>query len=319
MSPAPAFEPALAAWLESVGLAAVDGDPLPGDVSPRRYTRLTTADGVRRILAVYPPELLDVCARFRTTTALLAAAGVRVPDVVAADCRLGFMLVEDLGERTVAELGLPYPAVRPYFEAALAAARAIAGLPAEQVAGLNPPLDEALLARELEQTWERFLAPRGLVADPGLASALREAGRWLAQELGREAPVPCHRDFMVRNLMPLPEGGVAVLDHQDLRLGPPAYDLASLCNDTLFPSPEDEVRWVTEALGPGGRRSYRLAAAQRCLKAVGTYAGFAARGAPRHVPLIVPTLKRALAHLEGLAETAELARRLGTAWHEVLH
>ena len=66
-------------------------------------------------------------------------------------------------------------------------------------------------------------------------------------------------------------------------------------------------------------RSYRLAAAQRCLKAVGTYAAFAARGAPRHVPLIVPTLKRALVHLEDLAETAELARRLGTAWHEVLH
>jgi hypothetical protein len=317
--PAPTFEPELLAWLESVGLDAPESVPLSGDVSPRRYARLTNTGGKSLVLAVYPPELLGVCARFLKTTALLSSAGVRVPAVVAADCRRGFMVVEDLGEQTVAELGLPSPAVRPYLESALAAARRIASLPVEQVVGLNPPLGEELLARELEQTWERLFVPHGLVRDPGLASALQQAGLWLARELGREPLVPCHRDFMVRNLMPLPGGEVAVLDHQDLRLGPAAYDLASLCNDTLFPSSEDEARWVTETLGDDGRLPYRLAAAQRCLKAVGTYAAFAARGAPRHVPLIAPTLQRALVHLGDLPETADLARRLGTAWREVLH
>src|SRR4029077_1128026 len=93
------------------------------------------------------------------------------------------------------------------------------------------------LARELAQTWELFLEPHGLVADGALAASLRAALEALCAGLGDEPPVPCHRDFMVRNLMPRPEGGLVVLDHQDLRLGPPLYDLASLLNDTPFPPP----------------------------------------------------------------------------------
>jgi aminoglycoside/choline kinase family phosphotransferase len=313
------FEPELAAWLRSLGLAAYQRVDLGGDVSPRRYVRLRGQDGGTFILATYPPDIATACARFASTTKLLGTAGVRVPAIVAADCARGFMLLEDLGERTVAELGLGFPALRPYFESALDFARRIARLPAEPVAALNPPLDQDLLARELEQTWERYFAPRGLVADPGLAGALRDAGRWLARELGAGPFVPCHRDFMVRNLMPLGSGGVGVLDHQDLRLGPPAYDVASLLNDTLFPPAEDEARWVAEALGDGGLRGYRVAAAQRCIKAVGTYAAFAARGFVRHVPLIVPTLERGLAHLAGIPETAALAGDLTRAWREVLH
>src|SRR5262249_24021197 len=73
---------------------------------------------------------------------------------------------------------------------------------------------------------------------------------------------------------------VGVLDHQDLRLGPPAYDLASLLNDTLFPTPEVEAAFLAElAPGPEERLRYHRAAAQRTLKAVGTYAAFARRGA----------------------------------------
>ena len=65
--------------------------------------------------------------------------------------------------------------------------------------------------------------------------------------------MPCHRDFMVRNLMPLRgRRGLVVLDHQDLRLGPPLYDLASLLNDTLFPPPEAEEALLAAA-APSGR------------------------------------------------------------------
>ena len=47
---------------------------------------------------------------------------------------------------------------------------------------------------------------------------------------------------------------------------------------------------------------------------VGTFAAFAARGVPRHLPLIPPTLVRALSHLGRLPETAELAPALERAW-----
>jgi aminoglycoside/choline kinase family phosphotransferase len=124
---------------------------------------------------------------------------------------------------------------------------------------------------------------------------------------------------MVRNLVPLPERGLLVLDHQDLRLGPPAYDLASLLNDTLFPPPEIEEALLSAALPAGADRArYHRAAAQRTLKAVGTYTSFALRGADRHLPLVAPTLGRCLAHLARVPESAPLVPGLAEVWAPVL-
>jgi N-acetylmuramate 1-kinase len=299
--------------------------PLPGDVSPRRYFRVVLDDGTTAILANYPEEVRAVCPRFLRTTALLTGAGVRVPRVLAGECEEGWMLVEDLGPRTLGEWGRgrPWSELAPFYERALELIRRISRLPAGEVAALNPTLGREALARELAQTWEFFLEPRGLVADPALAAALRAALEALCARLGDEPPVPCHRDFMVRNLMPLPEGGLVVLDHQDLRLGPPLYDLASLLNDTLFPPPAGEEALLAAALPSGADRglflrSYHRAAAQRTLKAVGTFAKFARLGADRHLPLIPPTLARFVKHLSCTPEGTTLSPRLREAWSPVL-
>ena len=101
------------------------------------------------------------------------------------------------------------------------------------------------------------------MSDPALAAALRAALDTLCASLGDEPPVPCHRDFMVRNLMPLPNGALVVLDHQDLRLGPPLYDLASLLNDTLFPPPAAEEALLAKARTSGGTLAVRITGPRR--------------------------------------------------------
>jgi len=303
---------ALGEWLEHAGFELRESHPLAGDVSPRRYHRLTAADGTTAVLAVYPEEVLEACRRFARSTDLLAAAGVPVPRVLAVDCARGWMLVQDLGALTLADLhDRPWRELGVYFEHAAALAARVAALPIALVGELgNPPLDQALLARELSQTRQLFLAPRGLLS-PEADSALDR----LCWELAADPPVPCHRDFMARNLVPDGRGRVAVLDHQDLRLGPPAYDLASLLNDTLFPPPELEHRLVAAAFpGAAGELCYHRAAAQRTLKAVGTYASFAQRGHPRHLPLIAPTLRRFLHHFGCVPEGKALAHELERAW-----
>jgi aminoglycoside/choline kinase family phosphotransferase len=300
--------------------------PLPGDVSPRRYFRAVLDDGTTAILANYPEEVRAVCPRFLRATELLGAVGVRVPRVLAADCGEGWMLVEDLGPRTLAEWGRErgWNALAPYFEGALEIIRRIARLPVDLVAALNPRLDGEALRRELIQTWDFFLEPEGLVSDPALAAALRVALDTLCGSLGDEPPVPCHRDFMVRNLMPLPDGAsLVVLDHQDLRLGPPLYDLASLLNDTLFPPAAVEEALLAkahpaEAAAALWNRSYHRAAAQRTLKAVGTFAKFARLGANRHLPLIPPTLARFVKHFAQIPEGETLSARLREAWSPAL-
>jgi len=230
------------------------------------------------------------------------------------------MLLEDLGPETLGDYrDRPWSELAPWFESALEAAAAIARLPVAALDGLNPTLGRELMEKELAQTWNLFLEPRGLTGGPELSRALRATLNEVCANLAADPPVPCHRDFMARNLMPLPGGGVAVLDHQDLRLGPPAYDLASLLNDTVFPPPEAEEALLA-AVAPGAedRVCYHRAAAQRTIKAVGTYASFSLRGADRHLPLIPPTLARGLAHLARTPEGAPLADELARAWSGVL-
>jgi aminoglycoside/choline kinase family phosphotransferase len=318
-----------ALWLSELGRPAAEIQPLPGDVSQRRYSRVVFREGetASAILATYPPEVRTVCPRFLRTTELLTAAGVPVPRIFAADCERGLMLVEDLGLQTLADWkARPWSLLRLFFERALDFSVRIAHLPVESVADLNPPLGSELLRRELAQTWDLFLAPRGLTGDGELAAALRDALDEICRRLGGGPVAPCHRDFMSRNLMPRDEeGGLVVLDHQDLRLGPAFYDLASLLNDTLFPPPEIEEELLAAALpglpahpGETARTGYHRAAAQRTLKAVGTYTSFALRGADRHVPLIAPTLARCLFHLSQIPEGESLATDLGRLWQPVL-
>jgi aminoglycoside/choline kinase family phosphotransferase len=307
---------ALDAWLAGEGLAPRRRVPLPGDVGPRRYFRLFLAAGATAVLAVYPPDQRAVCRRFLRTTALLEGAGVRVPAVVARACRRGWTVVEDLGEETLYDrAGRPWEELAPFYRSAVDAVRRISALPASEVARLSPPLDGPLLRRELDQTLEALLLPRGLAGGPATAAALGRAFDALCANLAASPPAPCHRDLMPRNLVPLGSGAVGILDHQDLRLGPPRYDLASLLNDSLFPPPAVEEAILGEVLeDEADRLRYRRAVAQRTLKAAGTFAAFARRGSDRHLGLIAPTLARALAQLAALPETAAVASELAPRW-----
>jgi aminoglycoside/choline kinase family phosphotransferase len=179
--------------------------------------------------------------------------------------------------------------------------------------GLLPPLGAAVLERELAMTWDVFFLPTQLAGDDPLSRRLRSCLEALCAELEADGLVPCHRDLMARNLVPLAASGeVALLDHQDLRLGPLAYDAASLFNDSLYPS-EEEVEGI---LGSGLARSaaYHRAVVQRTWKIVGTFATFARRGHPRYLALVPPSLRRGLDHLAALEDGESLAADLRRRW-----
>lgn len=306
----------LESWLRGLGIGVRSCTALAGDLSQRRYFRIVDDVGASLLAAYYPEGLRETMARFAAARSLLAGAGVRVPEIRESSVERGWMLLEDLGPATLFEAGDRSEEERTacFAAAALSAVR-IARLDADEVRRLgSPPLDAALLRRELEPTFEFLFDPAGLAELPGLRLDLSAALDELCERLGDDPLVPCHRDFMARNLIPLGDA-VAVIDFQDLRLGPPAYDFASLLNDSFFPDRERETailpeRWRT---GPG-REAYSRAVVQRTLKAAGTFARFAARGNPRHLPLVAPTLGRAVPHLERLPETAAILPSLRGWW-----
>jgi aminoglycoside/choline kinase family phosphotransferase len=302
-------------WLETRGRRPDRVTPLAGDVSPRRYFRLRL-DGARSAIAAFYPEALrDAGERFRRTGELLSAQGVAVPRILDWDPAAGLMLLSDGGTLAVHDAVASGKDPEPFWRQALAILERVTRLDPDLVAELNPRLDATLLRRELVQSWDLVLEPRGLVGDHDLEEDFRLALFEMCDRLGQAPARPCHRDFMARNLLIDDSGNLVVIDHQDLRLGPPWYDLASLLNDTLYASAEQEVALLDLARVPRPEREmYHRAAAQRALKIVGTFASFANRGVDRHLPLVAPSLAAARRHLERLPETAPVMRDLRRPW-----
>jgi hypothetical protein len=133
--------------------------------------------------------------------------------------------------------------------------------------------------------------------------------------------VLCHRDYHARNLLVVRgEGGgetLAVIDFQDTRRGPRAYDVASLVFDpyvTLPPALQDEL---VEAWRPAGvsasawGREVDLAAGQRLVKAAGTYAFMTrVRGRHGYERWFSPALSRAAGRLASWPPQGALAEAL---------
>lgn len=128
---------------------------------------------------------------------------------------------------------------------------------------------------ELEFFREHFvegLRERALAADE--RETLTREFRSIATELCSHPFVLCHRDFHSRNLLVV-SGELAVIDFQDARRGPRAYDLVSLLNDSYVEQSPELVAAMVErferAIGAAVSAEYDVAALQRNLKALGTF------------------------------------------------
>ncbi len=171
----PERQAAFSAWLDRVaaaqGLQAASLRLASADASFRRYFRIDAADGGSRIIMDAPPEK-ENCQPFVQVASLLREAGVRVPAVLDWDQAGGFMLLDDLGDRTLLTALDPLrPAdALPYFKDATTAL-----LDLQRVARPDwlPAYDAALLQRELQLFPDWYLAQH-----KGVASMLRCAPRW---------------------------------------------------------------------------------------------------------------------------------------------
>lgn len=277
---------ALLPWALSV--LGISGGPRPslsvvaGDASQRRYFRFALA--ARSYVAVEAPPATEKNAAFLQVGALLADAGVKVPEVLGVDLDRGFLLLEDLGDRMLLPALDPASVVVHYGHAFEVLVRMAAADVSH--AGLGN-YDDVLLREELGRFQQWFV--QGLLGYEPTATeqdVLDDVFRRLVDSALEQPRVLVHRDFHSRNLMLADHDDLAVIDFQDAVVGPVTYDLVSLLRDCYIRWPVAQVReWVLSYLGL--LRSRRLVGAideavflrwfdwmglQRHIKVLGTFA-----------------------------------------------
>jgi len=228
-------------WLDQ----ALDGqgvrvEAASGDASFRRYFRVHTDDGPYILMDAPPPR--ENCGPFVQVTGLLAAAGINVPRVMAADLDQGFLLLSDLGDRLYLDELNPDTADTLYGDALDTLVR----LQSRGDARAVPAYDADKLRDEMQLFVDWFLVRHlDIALDAHAASVLEPAFDLLLAECRAQPQVLVHRDYHSRNLMRMDRDNPGVLDYQDAVRGPITYDLVSLLRDVYVQWPEADVyRWV---------------------------------------------------------------------------
>jgi len=227
---------ALDAWLrDALGGRAFAREPASADASFRRYFRVSS-EGRTWVAMDAPPDRED-CRPFVKVAALMRAAGVHVPQVVAQDLAQGFLLLTDLGTRTYLQAFDGSNEERLFRDAT----GALVDWQAASREGELPAYDEALLRRELSLFPDWYVGRHlGVTLDEGARSDLETVFRRILASNLAEPRVFVHRDFMPRNLM-VSDPNPGVLDFQDAVHGPISYDIASLWRDAFVSWEEERV------------------------------------------------------------------------------
>ena len=221
--------------------------PASADASFRRYLRIDTMGGGHGdslVIMDAPPDK-ENCAPFVKVAQLLHDAQLRAPQVLDWHQAHGFMLLTDLGARTMMQL--IEPAAPPPLELYLQAVDVLITWQKASRPGVLPPYDHALLRREVELFPQWYIAQHRQVAlDAAQRKVLDAAFETIIAENLAWPCVFVHRDFMPRNLMASGEVvALGVLDFQDAVYGPITYDIASLMRDAFLSWDEDFCLDVT--------------------------------------------------------------------------
>ncbi len=312
---------------------------LQGDASPRAYERLTLKDGKSAVLlnALAQPDRSvgehrlnymkvthlapnDAIAPILALGAELRQRGFTVPEHLHYDVDGSLLIQEDLGSGFIAENSAP---VLQRYQAAIDVLVALHQQDWPQTAKgpANAQHQVPVYSREAFQTEAKlfleFFLPTltGRKTDPVIEASFRSAFDGLFDSLDRSPKTWTLFDFHSPNAMWLEDRDglrrIGLLDFQDTRQGPEAYDVVSLAQDARVSVPVEmehnllerylqaratDKKFDAETL----KVDYAICGAQRATRILGVFARLAHQdGKPhylQHIPRVSDYLERCLVH-----------------------
>ena len=233
----------LKTWLLSVlDEPLISLTPASSDASFRRYFRAHTKTASFVIMDAPPKkEPLDQFIKIDTT---LLKQGVHAPLILAQNIEEGFLMLEDLGDKTYLN-ELKQPDQSLYRDAIKSLIQIQLGTFEQKEFNL-PNYDHKLLDQELNlfESWycQKHLA---ISLSDDQKNIWDTSKKFLIENCLEQPQVWVHRDFHSRNLMRVDSNSPAVIDFQDMVLGPISYDLASLFKDCYIEWPREiQLQWL---------------------------------------------------------------------------
>ncbi len=322
---------------------------MPGGASTRKYFRVSIQPlehGARTAVAMFVPEggkpeeihkgVHATRWPFLEVRDLLSERGIDVPHILVDASEDGWLLLEDLGEDTLANFLLRRPDAKKsvYTRAVTDLARAqeaLTDLPPESIVRTRA-FDEDLLLWEIEHFREWGIEGRGMSLSPDDRALFDRLASRLAKRIAGLSRGFVHRDYQSRNLMVRDEGSLVWIDFQDALMGPRVYDLVALLNDSYQEFDrafvEERLAEYAAARGLSGDDAravvleFDLVTVQRKLKDAGRFVFIdKTKNNSSFLKFVTPTVRKvkvALSRLSGdkdmAALDALLARTLGAEY-----
>lgn len=214
-------------WLsKTIGNNSFNIEELRQEASDRKYYRIK-ADNVSYVLADNFDKT-DQSANFLYASKILKNSSVNVPEVLAFSEDLRFLLLQDLGDKSL-DTDNEFKDEK-ILEMAL---EQLSKIYFSDQDVLRSATKESLLIQT--NSFIDFCKENKLSNDE--LKALENLRNNLAQNLLNQQFIPTHNDFERRNLMMFEEN-LFVIDFQDLNMGPIGIDLASIMYEHSYEYPK---------------------------------------------------------------------------------
>jgi len=283
--------------------------PLPLDMSPRRYFRLTHT-GVPLVAMVFDSvavpeaggsgEKVDSFDAVIRLTEYLLARGISVPRIFASSKPMSIIIQDDFGDTFLADKARSQ-GLRLYK-------RAIDQIISLQKANvdqnffsLKRGFSKEVFFKEMEETPDFYLSNLNSPPDQQLNKEIKDLLSQLAIRVGQLKQTLSLRDFHSWNILVRPSDELGIIDFQDALLAPRTYDLVSLLNDRdtdVLLGAETynlllEYFFKTHPNGDELRNEYPLVLLQRDLKVAGRLSKMVhVRGLSKYQKWVPGTVRR---------------------------
>ncbi len=337
----------LTRWLvDSLSIEIESIEPASQDASFRRYFRVdcnSNPYGIdSSLIAMDAPPAEESLHEFIAIDQALVANKIHAPKIHAINQEQGFLLLEDLGNRTyldelslnpdelynnainclvsIQNLGKTNDGSLPIVPVKLQK------IDLHSISDYVPPIyDRKLIEQELD-LFVKWYCQKHLQINLSRQqlSIWTDLKNSLVTLFDQQPHVWVHRDFHSRNLMITNHNSPGVIDFQDMVWGPISYDLASIFKDCYIEWPrERQLEWLTIYLDKwksSNREAeitlhqlvkwFDLTGLQRHLKVLGIFCRLNYRDGKNHYLLDLPLVEKYIIEVLDLYPTLSAFKNL---------